>query len=172
MRGAGAFGIRCGELARSRESDWLSLVKILILDLERRNAAVLLHDAEVGGTNLSAMTDALERTLQALPGRLPVVVVGLVPAATLRDGSFELRSLHGRWPRPHTELARRFPGVYATSYVTPELIGQVRCGAVVLGVLLLSRARASADLKPYVCVCVCVKPHVSSQTPWSRFSRD
>ena len=29
--GAGAFGIRCGELARSRESDWLSLVKILIL---------------------------------------------------------------------------------------------------------------------------------------------
>ena len=30
MRGAGAFGIRCGELARSRESDWLSLVKILI----------------------------------------------------------------------------------------------------------------------------------------------
>ena len=25
-----AFGIRCGELARSRKSDWLSLVKILI----------------------------------------------------------------------------------------------------------------------------------------------
>ena len=35
MRGAGAFGIRCGELARSRESDWLSLVKILILFLAR-----------------------------------------------------------------------------------------------------------------------------------------
>ena len=32
MRGAGAFEIRCGELARSRESDWLSLVKILIQD--------------------------------------------------------------------------------------------------------------------------------------------
>ena len=30
VRGAGAFSIRCGELARSRESDWLSLVKILI----------------------------------------------------------------------------------------------------------------------------------------------
>ena len=31
VRGAGAFKIRCGELARSRESDWLYLVKILIL---------------------------------------------------------------------------------------------------------------------------------------------
>ena len=30
MRGAGAFEIRCGVLARSRESDRLSLVKILI----------------------------------------------------------------------------------------------------------------------------------------------
>ena len=30
VRGAGAFKIRCGELARSRESDWLYLVKILI----------------------------------------------------------------------------------------------------------------------------------------------
>ena len=30
VRGAGASRIRCGKLARSRESDWLSLVKILI----------------------------------------------------------------------------------------------------------------------------------------------
>ena len=30
VRGAGAFRIRCGELARSRDSDWLSIVKILI----------------------------------------------------------------------------------------------------------------------------------------------
>ena len=33
VRGAGAFEIRCGELARSRESDWLYLVKILILSI-------------------------------------------------------------------------------------------------------------------------------------------
>ena len=76
------------------------------LDLERCNAAVLLHDVEEDGSNLSTMTDALERTLQALPDTLPVVVVGLVPAATLRGGSFGLRSLHGRWSRPHTQLAR------------------------------------------------------------------
>ena len=30
VRGAGAFSIRCGKLAQLRESDWLSLVKILM----------------------------------------------------------------------------------------------------------------------------------------------
>ena len=116
------------------------------LDLERCNAAVLLHDVEEDGSNLSTMTDALERTLQALPDTLPVVVVGLVPAATLRGGSFGLRSLHGRWSRPHTQLARRFPSVYATSYVAPELIGQVRWGAVVLGGLLLALRAQTRNL--------------------------
>ena len=41
MRGAGAFGIRCGKLARSRESDWLSLVEILILAAVRGVHAVM-----------------------------------------------------------------------------------------------------------------------------------
>ena len=41
VRGAGAFEIRCGELARSRESDWLSLVEILIRFC--RGSAVVLR---------------------------------------------------------------------------------------------------------------------------------